>query len=71
MAIILITVPSSYVPPVVETLPPSAAEAVKLYWVTVGVVTVGVSNSWCGCIFEIYLMSMNQKLHHYLLNMLL
>ena len=42
MAIILITVPSSYVPPVVETLPPSAAEAVKLYWVTVGVVTVGV-----------------------------
>ena len=56
MAIILITVPSSYVPPVVETLPPSAAEAVKLYWVTVGVVTVGVvtvaSNSWCGCILR-------------------
>ena len=42
MAIILITVPSSYVPPVVEILPPSPAEAVKLYWVTVGVVTVGV-----------------------------
>ena len=37
VAVILIDVPSLYVPPAVETLPPSPADTVMVYWVTVGV----------------------------------
>ena len=37
VAVILIDVPSLYVPPAVETLPPSPAVTVRVYWVTVGV----------------------------------
>ena len=38
VAVMLIDVPSLYVPPAVETLPPSPADTVIVYWVTVGVV---------------------------------
>ena len=37
VAVTVIDVPLLYVPPVVETLPPSPAVTVKVYWVTVGV----------------------------------
>ena len=40
VAVILIDVPLSYVPPEVETFPPSAAVTVKVYWVTEEVVFV-------------------------------
>ena len=37
VAVMLTDVPLSYVPPAVETLPPSPAVTVRVYWVTVGV----------------------------------
>ena len=37
-AVIVTMVPSSYVPPEVETDPPTPAETARLYWVTVEVV---------------------------------
>ena len=41
VAVIVTSVPSSYVPPSVETVPPPPAETVRLYWVV-----AGVSGSW-------------------------
>ena len=36
VAVIVISVPSSYVPPSVETVPPSTAVTVREYWVGAG-----------------------------------
>ena len=52
VAVTVIVVPSSYVPPSVETEPPSSEETVKVYWVGVGAGVVsgfGVfSTDWTG-----------------------
>ena len=52
VAVIVTSVPSSYVPPSVETEPPSSEETVKVYWVGVGAGVVsgfGVcSTDWTG-----------------------
>ena len=42
VAVMLTDVPSSYVPPVLDTPPPSAAVTANVYWVTVVVVVVVV-----------------------------
>jgi len=70
--VIVIDVPSLYVPPAVETLPPSPADTVKVYWVTevVGLVVFvgGVFRTWESSLAQVRMNSKDKYVESFLIN---